>query len=193
MTPITHPGERGTMTDLQMVRLADEGVPIRALVRVFRRPFDEVERLLKEARDEGTIIDLPAADWPADTRRDTRVPTPSAARGDAPIEFVHALRSEFRLTSCEATLLGVLVWKGRASKAALHEIVSNEAEPKIIDVFVCKLRKKLAPYQLDIGTVWGWGYTIAEDVRGAIVTRLRTSAISPVDVRDLVSAEAPYQ
>jgi DNA-binding response OmpR family regulator len=36
--------------------------------------------------------------------------------------------------------------------------------PKIIDVFICKLRKKLANAGADnlIGTVWGRGYMIRE-------------------------------
>jgi hypothetical protein len=40
----------------------------------------------------------------------------------------------------------------------------DEPEVKIIDVFVCKIRKKLARAGLDgiIGTVWGRGYTIQD-------------------------------
>ena len=40
----------------------------------------------------------------------------------------------------------------------------DEPEVKIIDVFVCKLRKKLARAGADgvIGTIWGRGYVIRE-------------------------------
>ena len=40
----------------------------------------------------------------------------------------------------------------------------DEPEMKIIDVFICKLRKKLAVAGADnlIGTVWGRGYMIRE-------------------------------
>ena len=40
----------------------------------------------------------------------------------------------------------------------------DEPEMKIIDVFVCKLRKKLAQAGADnmIGTIWGRGYMIRE-------------------------------
>ena len=40
----------------------------------------------------------------------------------------------------------------------------DEPEMKIIDVFVCKLRKKLAQAGADnlIGTVWGRGYMLRE-------------------------------
>lgn len=53
----------------------------------------------------------------------------------------------------------------------------DEPEMKIIDVFICKLRKKLASAGADnlIGTVWGRGYmmrdgTVAEaDYSGGMV------------------------
>ena len=40
----------------------------------------------------------------------------------------------------------------------------DEPEMKIIDVFICKLRKKLSGAGADglIGTVWGRGYTMRE-------------------------------
>jgi two-component system cell cycle response regulator CtrA len=40
----------------------------------------------------------------------------------------------------------------------------DEPELKIIDVFVCKIRKKLAAVGLGdfIGTVWGRGYTVRD-------------------------------
>jgi two-component system, cell cycle response regulator CtrA len=44
----------------------------------------------------------------------------------------------------------------------------DEPEMKIIDVFICKLRKKLAVAGADnlIGTVWGRGYMIREPSGG---------------------------
>ncbi len=44
----------------------------------------------------------------------------------------------------------------------------EEPEPKIIDVYICKLRKKLANASggMDyIETVWGRGYALREPVR----------------------------
>ena len=182
MTAITHPGERGSMTELAMVRLADEGVPIKALVRVFRRPFDEVERLLKEAKDDGRIIDLPAPDWPSGARRDERVPTVVVARGRPSLDFILAVRRTFSLSATPATMLAELIWRGRASKAHLHEVIESEAEPKIIDIFICKIRGKLAPFQLGIETVWGWGYALEDDVRAAMVRRIRETCDCNTDV-----------
>lgn len=38
---------------------------------------------------------------------------------------------------------------------------ADEPEIKIIDVFVCKLRKKLKPLGVDIVTAWGRGYRLS--------------------------------
>ena len=49
----------------------------------------------------------------------------------------------------------------------------TEPEPKIIDVYICKLRKKLANASggMDyIETVWGRGYALREPVRRAIAS-----------------------
>jgi two-component system, cell cycle response regulator CtrA len=49
----------------------------------------------------------------------------------------------------------------------------DEPEPKIIDVFICKLRKKLAEAsqgQNFIGTVWGRGYVLLEPTQQSIAS-----------------------
>ena len=49
----------------------------------------------------------------------------------------------------------------------------NEPEAKIIDVFICKLRKKLANASggLDyIETVWGRGYALREPLKQAVAS-----------------------
>ena len=46
----------------------------------------------------------------------------------------------------------------------------DEPEVKIIDVFICKLRKKLAQAGADnlIGTVWGRGYVLRDPIPGCM-------------------------
>jgi two-component system, cell cycle response regulator CtrA len=77
-------------------------------------------------------------------------------------EYVH-------LTGKELLVLSLLASSGRTqTKEALlnnlYTSVEDEAEIKIVDVFVCKIRKKLdAVYpgaSKVIGTVWGRGYQI---------------------------------
>ncbi len=46
----------------------------------------------------------------------------------------------------------------------------GDAEPnqKILDVFICKLRKKLEPFQIKIRTVWGRGWEIDAEVKAQL-------------------------
>src|SRR6185503_8490933 len=71
-------------------------------------------------------------------------------------------------TRCEAVMLMTLaMFKGRVvSKQVLYDALypQEQAEPKIIDVFVCKIRRKLANLNLPLQvlTDWGRGYALAE-------------------------------
>jgi two-component system cell cycle response regulator CtrA len=76
---------------------------------------------------------------------------------------------EVHLTGKEYSILELLVLrKGMVltKEAFLNHLYGGMDEPemKIIDVFICKLRKKLAVAGADnlIGTVWGRGYIIRE-------------------------------
>src|SRR3954471_8817760 len=76
---------------------------------------------------------------------------------------------QVHLTGKEYAILELLVLrKGMVltKEAFLNHLYGGMDEPevKIIDVFICKLRKKLAQAGADnlIGTVWGRGYTIRE-------------------------------
>jgi two-component system cell cycle response regulator CtrA len=58
----------------------------------------------------------------------------------------------------------------------------DEPEPKIIDVFICKIRKKLSEAGADglLGTVWGQGYVIRDPRRpNATVSTPFAAASSP--------------
>ncbi len=73
------------------------------------------------------------------------------------------------LTGKEYAILELLVLrKGMVltKEAFLNHLYGGMDEPemKIIDVFICKLRKNLASAGVDnlIGTVWGRGYMIRE-------------------------------
>jgi two-component system cell cycle response regulator CtrA len=76
---------------------------------------------------------------------------------------------QVHLTGKEYSILELLVLrKGMVltKEAFLNHLYGglDEPEVKIIDVFVCKLRKKLAQAGADnmIGTVWGRGYMVRE-------------------------------
>ena len=71
-----------------------------------------------------------------------------------------------RLTPKEAMCMSLLCKAAPrvlTKRAMMQGLYSAEDEPaeKIVDVFVCKLRAKLAAIGLDVATEWGRGYRIA--------------------------------
>lgn len=78
-----------------------------------------------------------------------------------------------RLTKQEAGVFEQLraasgkVLSKEALLANLYVHEADEAEIKIIDVFVCKLRKKLQPLGVEIGTAWGRGYRLVTRADGS--------------------------
>jgi two-component system cell cycle response regulator CtrA len=74
---------------------------------------------------------------------------------------------EWGLTAAEARLFSALTARDMATKEQLMTALysgrpDEEPEIKIIDVFVCKIRKKLKPFGVKINTVWGQGYSLVE-------------------------------
>lgn len=69
------------------------------------------------------------------------------------------------LTGNEAQIFGLLMARDVVTKSlAMVTIYGNkpdgdEAEQKIIDVWVCKMRAKLKHFGLEIDTHWGQGYS----------------------------------
>lgn len=72
---------------------------------------------------------------------------------------------EFRLTGSEAAILAAMLRRERCSKEFLHMATARpgeekDTELKIIDVWICKMRKKLEPFGIEIVTLWGQGYCL---------------------------------
>lgn len=87
------------------------------------------------------------------------------------------LRMLFDLTNKEARLvLFMLDGKLRTKESMLALLyagdINDMPEPKIIDVFVCKARRKLNPYGIRIETIWGMGYRLTghEILKETLVT-----------------------
>lgn len=79
----------------------------------------------------------------------------------------------FRLTPCEASVFGALMkrelmTKETAMAAIYRDLGRDEAEIKIVDVFVCKMRKKLKAFDIVIETVWGQGYRMTPSVKDRV-------------------------
>lgn len=89
---------------------------------------------------------------------------------------------EFGLTPNEARAFGVLLARDVATKDAIMSALYggkadiDQAEPKIVDVFICKTRKKLKPFNIEIKTSWGSGYYLDA------ATKARVRAMMPSQV-----------
>jgi len=87
---------------------------------------------------------------------------------------VLANEASISLTGKEFAILQLLMLRKNmvmTKEAILAQLYGGMDEPelKIIDVFVCKIRKKLAKAGLDdfIGTVWGRGYVVRDQASGS--------------------------
>ena len=83
----------------------------------------------------------------------------------------------FNLTRSEACLLLCLInSKLMTRELALHALshagYDYEAQPKIVDVFICKLRAKLKKHGAGVASVWGTGYYLDPASRRTIAARL---------------------
>lgn len=98
-------------------------------------------------------------------------------------ETVHRLREaltetrllprEWKLTPSEENVLGVLVNRELGTYEALLTALylakgRPEASQKILQVFICRLRKKLEPYGIKIRTVYGRGWALSPESRASL-------------------------
>jgi hypothetical protein len=93
--------------DAIAVRLADEGVPLRAIARATNTPSDQLRAKLREAHDEGRLLDLPKEDWPPGFPRDQRALQLSRMVTQNPEAVTLAASRVFGLTATEVSLLAI--------------------------------------------------------------------------------------
>lgn len=71
----------------------------------------------------------------------------------------------------EGKLFGILLKREMVTKQQAMDALygdrpeADEAEIKIVDVFVCKLRKKLKPFDIQVETIWGRGYRMPQKAK----------------------------
>jgi hypothetical protein len=160
------------------VRLAAESVPVNVIARGIDTPAGDVRESLEFALHSGDITEMPAPDWPPTARRADHLPPVIAAARDADL-MISCMRA-FKVTKLMASFMMVLLKREEADKAVLHRVIeaqrasrtsrpdsTEETDPKMVDVVICNLRKKLKPYGLTIQTLWGHGYYIDAEGRKA--------------------------
>lgn len=83
---------------------------------------------------------------------------------------------EWKLTRAEEKLLGSLYsapnFMRRHEALRVASCLDPEADRKVVEVRVCKMRKKLKPHNIEIRTVWGEGYELTpasvQIIKGAL-------------------------
>ena len=87
------------------------------------------------------------------------------------------------LTSSEGRVFGLLLSRELVTKTMVmdalygHRPDSEDVEIKIVDVFICKIRAKLKPWDIPIETVWGRGYYM----KPATKDKVRALMEAPLD------------
>ncbi|WP_026784230.1 helix-turn-helix domain-containing protein [Pleomorphomonas koreensis] len=84
---------------------------------------------------------------------------------------------EWRLTPSEARVFGALctrelMTRDVAMAVLYRDLAKEEAYEKIVDVYICKMRKKLRPFGIEILNRWGVGYELTPESRAIIAERL---------------------
>lgn len=147
------------------IRMADEGIPVRAIARATKIPPDELREVLEDALGTGNLLTIPGEDWPPGTARANRHPTilniSSLPHDLLDIYVGHV----FKATRLEASILIPLIKRPEVNREGLHAAIEDrrtaateQTDPKMVDVVICKLRKKLALHDLLIVTHWSRGY-----------------------------------
>ena len=100
----------------------------------------------------------------------------------------------FGLTESESKIVSLLVKRGSATKEQLLTVVTRDVtgnlppDIKIVDVYVCKIRKKLQPFGIKIETMWGRGYAMTPESRQSVTRYLNSAAPALHPVAELSPA-----
>lgn len=96
-----------------------------------------------------------------------------------PDELLIELRHKFRFTYSEAGILALLLTRPIVTKDMAYTVLYGEMhdapEPKILDVFICKMRPKLNRIGISIETIWGRGWALTEANKDKLRGRLPLS------------------
>lgn len=173
--------DSGALVSAITVRAANEGVPIGAIARIVQVPFEVVTQHLKDALACGKIGELPKPDWPPAQKWAARLP--SIPRTAHPEDTEFLCKRVFKLTKLEAAFMMVLLRHDVIEKEKLHGVIEEQrakrplrpdtqeaTDPKMVDVIICKLRKKLKAVDQSfvLTTSWGSGYYFEAGIKQAI-------------------------
>jgi hypothetical protein len=155
------------------VRLADEGVPLRAIARAIGQPSTDLRERLAQAKATGQLVELPKEDWPPGFPRDQRALQLSRMVADDKAAVELALAQVFHLTSTEIGLVLLLLANPSVPKERINMV------HRTIDVHICNIRRRLSPFNVSIGTLWGHGYQLTAEARTRIMELILAHAREP--------------
>ena len=100
-----------------------------------------------------------------------------ALASDAGVKIIELAK----LTYNERMLLGLLMRRHRATKDQMMTMLyadrpDEEPDSKILDVMICKMRKKLRPHGVEIRTILGAGYELPSTSREKIKALMAEAA-----------------
>ena len=100
-----------------------------------------------------------------------------ALASDAGVKIIELAK----LTCSERMLLGLLMRRNRATKDQMMTMLyadrpDEEPDSKILDVMICKMRKKLSPHGVEIRTIHGAGYELPSTSREKIKALMAEAA-----------------
>jgi len=90
----------------------------------------------------------------------------------------------FGLTESEGKIIAMLVSRDLVTKEGLLIAVTRDAtgntvpEIKIVDVYICKARRKLKKFGVVIETVWGLGYRMPEESKALVAGYLHGTCVA---------------
>ncbi len=184
-------------------RMADEGIPIGAIARILRTPFADTSDLLNDELFKGHIVEVPRPDWPPGVPVRHHLPTIAVTRKTSSADIELVCRKMFKLTNLEAGFVVLLLKVEHATKDKLHHIIETQrqarasrpdeleaTDQKMVDVIICKLRKKLKVINPEfiISTMWAGGYYIDPPVKEKFYERLATEGVRPAGSPEPASA-----
>lgn len=170
-----------------IARLANEGIPIAVLARGLDAPSAFIRDTIQQALACGTVTEMPRDDWPPTARRSDHLPSQLAKEQER--DLLTACMRAFAVTRLQASFMLVLLKREEADKDTLHHVIESQrairrnqpdnpdtTDPKMVDVVVCNLRKRLRPYwppgHETIKTLWGHGYYMEKADRDVALDKI---------------------
>lgn len=123
----------------------------------------DVEKLLEEMRTQARVMPVNVAQRFNELTHqiETLVRTYLEPAIADPVPGVHLTTSEGRILARLALQLGKTVHKNSLMDAVYFDKI-EEAHEKIIDVMICKMRRKILGSRFEVETVWGKGYRLKD-------------------------------